>query len=51
MAAAASASESSGLVVTTRVVITSRTVSTRLGRLGLSATFADLIEFRVRVRS
>jgi hypothetical protein len=34
MAAAASATGSSGLVVTTRVVMTSRTVSARLGRLG-----------------
>src|SRR5580693_384582 len=50
MAAAASATGSSGLVVTTRVVITSRTVSVRPGRLESSATLADLIEFRVRVR-
>src|SRR6202044_1479551 len=44
MAAAASATESSGLTATTRVVIRSRRVSA--GR-GSSATFAYLVEFRV----
>src|SRR3984957_1352211 len=47
MAAAASATGSSGLVTTTRVVIRSLTVSARRGS---SATFAYLVELRVRAR-